>query len=371
MENLKRDALILLEKLAVAHGAPGAEDRVRQIFSEQLSGSVSADRTGNVFCIRRGTSESPRVMLTAHMDEVGFAVQNITRSGLIRFIPLGSWWAHTLLAQRVRILTRSGREIVGVIGAKPVHFLSDAERDKVMRIEDMFIDVGAADAEEVKNRLGIQLGDPVVPHSPFMPMAQPDLIMCKAFDNRVGMALLIQTLKLLEMESHPNTVFGVGTVQEEVGVRGATTAGHSVAPDVAVVLEGAPADDLPGTPEDECQGKLGSGIQIRLMDPSAIMNRGLVEKALAVAEAHGIAFQKAVRRSGGTDAKAIHLHGKGVPTLVLGVPARYIHTHNSILHLEDYLSGLRLVLELIRTLDEETVRGFTAFGVGPVDRGLS
>jgi len=361
MEKHKRDAAALLEKLAIAHGAPGFEKKVREIFRQSVRGQVSTDGMGNIFHCKKGEKDSPRIMLTAHMDEVGFAVQSITKSGLVKFIPLGGWWSHTLLAQRVRILTGDGREILGVIGSKPVHFLSDAEREKVIKLEDMFIDVGAVNGEEVEKELGIQLGDPIVPESPFATLANPDLLMCKGFDNRVGMALLIQTMNLLSAKTHPNTVHGVATVQEEVGVRGATTAGHSVDPHVAIVLEGAPADDLPGMPEEECQARVGKGVQIRLMDPSAIMNRPLVDKAVLVARKKGISFQKAVRRTGATDAKAIHLHGKGVPTVVLGVPARYIHTHNSVIHLGDYLSGLRLAVELIGELDHETVKGFTDF----------
>ncbi len=369
-DTLKNDALNLLEKLAMAHGAPGAEHEVREIFREHFQGRVYADRSGNIFHRIEGKEPGPKVMLAAHMDEVAFAVQSITRSGLIKFIPLGGWWPHTLPAQRVRVKNRAGREIPGVIGARPVHFLKEAERDKVMKIEDMFIDVGASSASEVEEELGIHLGDSVVPGSPFIPMANPDVLMCKAFDDRVGVALLIQALSLIEGEALPCEVIGVGTVQEEVGVRGAVTAAHSADPHVAVVLEGAPADDLPGNPEDECQGKLGKGVQIRLMDPSTIMSRTFVEKAVAVAEEHGIPYQKAVRRSGATDARAIHVHGQGVPTIVLGVPARYIHSHNSIIHLDDYMAALRLLVELIRKLDAQTVKTFTDFGVEPVDGGL-
>ncbi len=229
------------------------------------------------------------------------------------------------------------------------------------KIEDMFIDVGAVDADDVRVRFGIRLGDSIVPYSPFVPMHNPDFLLCKAFDNRVGMALVMQTLQTLRDVAHPNTVWGTGTVQEELGVRGAQTAGFSVEPDAAIVLEGPPADDLPGIAEDERQGVVGRGVQIRLMDPSTIMNRKFVQYAIAVAEAQEIPHQVAVRKSGSTDARALHLHGKGVPTIVLGVPARYIHTHNSVIHLEDYLSALRLVLSLLETLDENRVKGFCAF----------
>lgn len=362
MDELKKArGLELLRKLSESHGAPGCEDAVRRIFRLELGGEIFTDRSGNILCRRPGKSKTPRIMLTAHMDEVGLAVQAITRSGLIRFVPLGGWWAHTLPAKRVRILTREGREIVGVIGARPPHFLSEAERDKVLKFDDMFIDVGAESAQEVQERMGISIGDTIVPESAFTPMHNPDLLLCKAFDNRVGMALILQAAAELDQGLHPNCVFAVGTVQEEVGTRGAQTAAFSVNPDVAIVLEGAPADDLPGTPEDERQAVVGSGVQVRLMDPSAIMNRKLADYVVRTARDHEIPHQQAVRKSGGTDAKVIHLSGSGVPTIVLGVPARYIHSHNSIIHMSDYLATLELVSRLLHSLDSETVDGFTCF----------
>ncbi len=366
-------ALRLLGRLTEAHGASGSEGAVRRIFREELglggsSGGrgepgepareVRADGLGSIIFERKGGADKPRIMLTAHMDEVGFMVQTITSSGRIKFVPLGGWWAHTLPAMRVRILTRSGREIIGVIGAKPAHFLTDAEREKLQKIDDMFIDVGAFSAEEVRERFGIELGDTIVPESSFTPMHNPELLLGKAFDNRVGMALLIQTMQTLEPQEHPNALWAVGTVQEEVGVRGAHTAAHVVRPDAAIVLEGAPADDLPGVPTDEVQGALGNGAQIRIMDPSAIMNRKFVRLAIDTAERNGIRHQVTVRRSGGTDARAIQSHGSGVPTIVLSVPARYIHTQSCIIHLKDYLDALSLVSCLLRKLDAATVAGF-------------
>lgn len=360
-EENRKKAIELLDKLTVAHGAAGCEDTVRHIFRAELNRTVRTDRMGNMFCEIEGTSAAPRIMLTAHMDEVGFVVQAITKKGLLKFMPLGGWWPHTILAQRVRILTQEGKEITGLIGAKPPHFLSAAEREKVLNMEDMFIDIGAESGEEVRNRFGVRLGDSIVPESSFTQLNDTELFMGKAFDNRVGMALLIHVMSLLEQISHPNTVCGTATVQEEVGTRGAQTAPFSVDPDLAVILEGTPADDLPAVAEDEQQGVLGRGVQVRLMDPSAIMNRHYARYVLQVAESNGIAHQVAVRKSGGTDAKAIHLHGRGVPSIVLGVPARYIHTHNSIIHMQDYLSALELVLKLLPNLDDQTLSGFTDF----------
>jgi putative aminopeptidase FrvX len=360
-EQSKSRAFELLMKLGEAHGAPGYENSVRCIFREELGGQAFTDRMGNIFCEKRGASVSPRILLSGHMDEVGLVVQTLTKNGLIKFLPLGSWWSQTLLAQRVRIRTQEGKEILGVIGAKPPHLLSEGDREKPVKIEDMLIDVGAVDADDLRERFGIRLGDSIVPYSPFVPMHNPDFLLCKGFDNRVGMALTIQTLQLLRELPHPNTVWGTGTVQEELGVRGAQTVAYTANPDAAIVLEGAPADDLPGTAEDERQGAVGRGVQIRLMDPSAITNRRLAQYTIAIAESQGIPHQVAVRKSGSTDARPIHLHKKGVPTIVLGVPARYIHTHNSMIHLEDYLSALRLVLSLLESLDEDKVNAFCSY----------
>lgn len=357
----REKALELLAKMTEAHGASGCEDNVRRVFKEELPENLQTDRTGSIIHEKRGSEERPRIMVAGHMDEVGFVVQHITRSGMLKFAPLGGWIATTLPAKRVRVRTQDGREIIGVIGAKPPHMTPPEDRDKPPKIDQMFIDVGALDDSDVRDRFGIRVGDTVVPDSSFTRMHNPDMLLCKAFDNRVGMSVTVHTMLLLKAEQHPNTVYGVGTAQEEVGIRGAQTAVHMVKPDAGIVIEGAPADDFPGTPEDERHGCIGKGVQIRLMDPSAIANGRLARFAIRVAEEKGIPHQVAVRTSGGTDAKAIHLYGEGVPTVVLGVPARYIHTHNSIIHLEDYLSAVDLTLELLRRMDEATVRGFTAF----------
>ncbi len=212
---IKEKGVEILQKLSQAHGAPGQENEVRRIFRSELGESVFTDRAGNIFCERKGSSGHPRILVPAHMDEVGLIVQTIMDDGLIRFLVLGGWWAHTLLAKRVRIRTREGIEIPGVIGAKPPHFLSEAEREKVMNIEDMFIDVGARDAVEVRS-FGIRLGDPVVPDSPFVRMRNPDLLLSKAFDDRAGLSLVVHAALETRKMSHPNTIIFAGTVQEEV-----------------------------------------------------------------------------------------------------------------------------------------------------------
>jgi endoglucanase len=358
--SIKDKGVELLQKLSQAHGAPGQEDEVRRIFRSELGQTVFTDRAGNIFCELEGASRHPRILIAAHMDEVGLSVQTIMDDGLLRFLALGGWWAHTLLAKRVRVRTREGAEIPGVIGAKPPHFLSDAEREKVTNIEEMFIDVGARDAAEAK-AFGIRLGDPVVPDSTFVRMRNPDLLLSKAFDDRAGLSLVVHAALETAKMSHPNTVVFAGTVQEEMGMRGARAAASSVNPDLAIVAEGSPADDLPGTGKQDRQAVLGLGPQIRLMDSSAIMNPKFTELVMETAEKNSIPYQVAVRRKGGTDAASIHLHASGVPTVVVAVPARYVHTHNTIIDLSDYLNTLKLILKLIETIDGDTAERISSF----------
>ncbi len=359
---MKEQALALLKRLTEAHGAPSREEQVRTIFRAEVPAACEADRMGNITCALRGSSERPRILIAGHMDEVGFMVHSITNEGLLRFVPLGGWWGHVLLAQRMRVLTQTDREIIGVVTSKPPHFLTAAEREKVLPIESMYIDIGARDKTEAVETFGVRLGDTIVPDSAFTQMANPDLLLCKAFDNRVGMALTIQSAQMIAKEEHPNTVYCTATVQEELGLRGAKTVGELVDPDVALILEGPPADDLPGVPADERQGVLGGGVQIRLVDTTAVSNHYLSRFVIRVAEEAQIPHQVTVRRSGGTDAGALHLYKRGVPTVVLGVPSRYIHTSNSIIHIQDYLSALQLVRTLVQRLGEQNVASFAPWG---------
>lgn len=358
---VKAKAISLLQELTEAHSVPGHEDEVRAIFVNELEdcGELSADRSGSVFCELAG--EGPRVLVAGHMDEVGFLVQNITPDGFIQFLAVGGWWEHSLLSQRVEIRTRSGEKVTGVVASKPPHFLPEAQRRQVMTIDQMFIDVGATTRYEVEQEFGISLGDPIAPSSLFTPMQREGYYMAKAFDNRVGMAATMQAGMLLAAAARPNSIILTGTVQEEVGLRGARTAAVHARPDVAIVLEGPPADDTPGFSRSDSQGRLGGGVQIRLFDPSAIMNPRLAELAIRTAREEGIPHQVTVRRSGGTDAGSIHQSGEGVPSVVLGVPARYIHSHNSIIDLNDYLHLVALTTALVRRLDDSTVKGLTRF----------
>ena len=357
----REETLRLLRLFTQLHGAPGAEGEVRRAFVAELPGLEPAvDAIGNLYFETGDTTENaPRVMVTAHMDEVGFMVQDITHDGFLKFLPLGGWNENTLLAQRVRVRTRAGNELTGVISSLPPHF-TGGDGKTSPAIDKLFIDLGADSRAQVLE-WGVALGDPVVPVSDFAPTAHPDRFFAKAFDNRSGCAALAHTLRVIAQESPPCRVAGVATVQEEVGCRGAAVAGPIAAPDAAIILEGPPADDTPGFSRAESQGRLGGGVQIRLYDPSAIMSRELAEVAAETARRHGIPYQLTVRRSGGTDAKSIHLANAGVPCVVLGVPARYIHTHTAITDARDHEACVALTLAMLRAMTPEVVAGFTRF----------
>lgn len=348
----------LLRRLALAPGVPGAETAVRAVVREVLDGigHLSHDRLGSLLCEKKGSASHPRVVIDAHMDEVGFMVQSVSGAGRIRFVPLGGWWGHVLLGQRVDVLTDSGI-VPGVIGSKPPHFLDGKERDRVISLADMYIDIGASSSKEVE-AAGVRVGDPVAPHSEWIELQVEGVLSCKAFDDRVGVGLMCEVLRNLG-DGHASTVVGVAAVQEEVGCRGAGTASELAQPDVAIVLEGTPADDLPGARSP--QGVLGEGPQIRFFDPTAIASRRLVHLTEEVARENELPVQLAVRRSGGTDARSINIFGKGVPTVVIGVPCRYIHTHVALIQWRDYEQAFHLIRGLVERLDAEAVEALTTF----------
>jgi endoglucanase len=349
----------LLRELTEARGISGYEEEVREIIRRHLREItiIEQDRLGSIVCRKDGKSDTPRVMLAGHMDEVGFIVKLITDGGFIKFSPLGGWWGHVMLAQRVSIKTRKG-DVHGLIGSKPPHVLSEEERKKLQEPKDMYIDVGAVSAEEVR-KLGIRPGDPIIPVCPFTVMNTGKTYMGKAFDDRIGCALFVDVIKRLVKEKHPNTVYGVGTVQEEVGLRGARTSSWVVEPDVGLTMEISVAGDVPDVKKEDAQGKLGKGPVIMLRDGTMIPNLRLRDLFVDTAEELNIPYQFDIMERGGTDSGAIHLHRHGVPNLVIGVPARHIHSHAGIIHRNDYGNAVRLVTAVVKKLDAKKVGGLT------------
>lgn len=339
---------------------PGFEDEVREIFCKELAGlgSIRADRSGSVACELAG--RGPRVLLAGHMDEVGFRVQAITEGGFLQLVAVGGWWTHVLMAQLLEVKTSEGKKLTGVVASRPPHFMSAEEREKVQPLTSLFVDLGAESRAEVED-WGVRVGDPVAPQTSFRELRRKGRYLAKAFDNRAGMGAAILAGQELAKLKRANRVLVAGSVQEEVGLRGAQTLATMVEPDVAVLLEGTPADDTPGFDLSLSQGKVGEGVQIRLHDPSAIMNPRLARLAVETAEKEGIAHQVAVRQSGGTDAGRVHLAGEGVPCVVLGVPARYIHSHGAIIEGADFEAAVELSVALVKRLTAAQVRKLTSF----------
>jgi endoglucanase len=263
-----------------------------------------------------------------------------------------------LLGQRMVIKTSKG-DVVGIIGAKPPHLLPADERKKVVTKDEMYIDIGASSKEEVEEA-GVRPGDPIIPRADFVELAGGKTYMSKAFDDRVGVALMLSALQALQDSEHPNTIYAVSTVQEEVGVRGATTSVRAVDPDVAIILESDIAGDVPGIKPEQSSVKLGKGPSMLLYDARMVPNIKLRDLLMSTAKEQEIPLQMSTVMAGATDGAAIHLHNTGVPTVVLSVAARHIHSDSSIIHRDDYDNAVKLLVALLKKLDADTVAGLTS-----------
>lgn len=350
---MNQESLALYRTLTELPGTSGFEHDVRKFMRSELakySDEIVQDGLGSIFGVKVGDEKGPTVMVAGHMDEVGFMVTSITEAGLIRFQTLGGWWSQVLLAQRVQIITDQG-PIVGVIASIPPHLLDDSQRAKPMDIKNMLIDIGADDADDAR-RIGIKPGQQIVPICPFTPMANSKKIMAKAWDNRLGCGLAIELLKETHGEKLPNILYSGATVQEEVGLRGAQTAANMIKPDIFYALDCSPANDMSGN--KDVFGKMGKGALLRIYDRSMVTHKGIREFVLDTVESHNIPYQYFVSQ-GGTDAGRVHISNDGVPSAFVGVCSRYVHTHASIISVDDYEAAKEMLITLVRKTDQTTV----------------
>lgn len=350
---MNEETLQLFKTLTELPGAPGFEHEVRKFVRKEIAkytDEMIQDRLGSIFGVLRGNETGPKVMVAGHMDEVGFMVTNITDKGLIRFQTLGGWWSQVLLAQRVQIITDNG-PVIGVIGSTPPHLLEESQRKKPMDIKEMYIDIGADNKEDAL-RIGIKQGQQIVPICPFTPMANEKKILAKAWDNRYGVGLAIELLKEVKDEKLPNILYSGATVQEEVGLRGAQTAANMIQPDIFYALDASPANDATGKKDDF--GHLGKGALLRIYDRTMVTHRGMRDFVLDTAESNNIPYQYFISQ-GGTDAGRVHVSNNGVPSAVIGICSRYIHTHASIIHVDDYAAAKELLIRLVKATDQSTV----------------
>lgn len=337
-----------LRKLADAPGISGFEDNIRNLMMDELkkyADEVEVDQMGNIIALKKGDPNGKKIMLAAHMDEIGLMVRFIDEKGFIKFSKIGGINDQMLLNQTVEIYTDKGI-IMGVIGSKPPHKMKESERKKIIGSEDMFIDIGAKDKEDAEKLVSI--GDPIIFKHNFSELPN-NLITGKALDNRVGCLVLIEVLKRVKSKAN---IYAVGTVQEEVGLKGARTSAYKINPDMALALDVTIAGDHPGIKEDEAPAKIGEGPAIILTDASGrgIITHPEVKKMLIkTADKNEIPYQIEVSDGGTTDATAIHLTREGIPAGVLSVATRYIHTPVSVVSLDDMENTIKL---LVAALEE-------------------
>ena len=367
----------ILEEWVNAFGPSGFERDVAVLvkeYMEPMADEVLQDRTGSVI-FRKG-DKGPKIMLAGHIDEIGFIISGISKEGFLTFNQLGGWWDQVLLGQRVEIRVRDGTLIMGIICSKPPHVLSADDRSKVVTKDNMFIDVGCKNQKEAK-ALGISIGDPVVPYAKFELIKRKQFIkdeetgkkkerdatlaVAKAFDDRIGTFIISEVFKKIKEEDIklPNQLYGVATVQEEVGLRGARTSAQMIQPDIGIALEVDISGDVPGVKETQAPAKMSEGPSILAADGSMLANPYFRHFVLDIAKEVGINVQDSILFRGGTDAGVMHTTGAGCPSLVFGIATRHIHSHYGILDMDDVEKCVDLLIEVIKRLDQKTVDSFT------------
>ncbi len=335
-----------LEKLSNACGVTGRENEVKDLMIQLLkpySDEIQVDKMENVIAIKKGNAKAPKIMLAAHMDEVGLMVKTITKDGFLQFSKMGGIDDRILPAQKVAVYTKKG-VFPGIIGSKPPHIQKEEERKKIITYDDLFIDVGAENKEDASN-MGVEIGDPVSFDIKYVKLSK-NVVIGKAFDNRAGCITMVETLKLLEKTEC--TVCAVGTVQEEVGLRGAATAAFGVDPDLAIALDVTIAGDVPGVREFDTTVKMGKGPALTISDSGLITHPKVLRWLIETAEEEKIPFQIESGLLGSTDAARISMTRQGIPSGNISIATRYIHSPVGMLSLKDIENSAKLTAAAIR-----------------------
>jgi endoglucanase len=354
------DTVRLLKTLADAPGPSGFEEPVRKIMVEHmkpLAGKLSYDGLGSVIAVQG--SSGPRIMVDAHMDELGGVIRRVTADGYLTMQMLGGWLDQALVDQRWTIIGSKG-PVRAITGIRDIHILPREEFNKVFPRDSIFLDVGAKNAAEVA-AMGIEPGDPVAPDAPFEVLNGTQNYLGKGWDDRVGCAVMIAAMQKLAHAPHPNQILWVATVQEEVGLRGARTASDVVKPEVGIALEGGVTRDAPGVRPEEAQELLGAGPALFLYDSSEMPNRKFVALVKQVAKEKNIPLQADVIQGYGDDSSPIQQSNGGVPTVNLVVPVRYTHSHNGIINRGDFDRMVDLLVAILQSLDAKTVANLRDF----------
>ena len=355
LQNLK-----MIGDISNANGAPGFEDEVVKVlrgYAEGL-GELKEDSLRNFYIYRKeNRGGRPVVQLDAHSDEVAFMVQAIKQNGTLQIIPLGGWVTSNIPAHKVWVRNADGEYIPGIVASKPPHYMTEAERKAPLEISSLSVDVGAVSMEDAVQNYHIRIGEPIVPDVTFRYDEAHDLMVGKSFDCRLGCAQILAALKELAGEELNVDLVGACASQEEVGTRGSVITSRVIHPDLAIVFEGCPADDTCVEPY-MVQTAIKKGPMLRHIDARMITNPRYQRYALDMAAKKGIPVQDAVRSAGSTNGASIHLSGEGVPTIVIGIPVRYAHTHYGISSYADFENGVKLACEILRDMNEEKIKSF-------------
>lgn len=335
----------LLKRICETPGVPGYEQKIRELVMKEVRpyvDNISVDNMGNITAIKKGKKDK-KVMIAAHMDEIGFIVNHIDENGFLRFIPLGGFDPKTLTAQRV--VVHGKKDVVGVMGSKPIHMMTAEERNKVVQLNEYFIDLGMKkkDVEKI-----VSIGNPVTRERELIEMG--DCVNCKSLDNRVSVFILIEVLK--ELKKTPFDVYAVFTVQEEVGIRGAQAAALNIQPDFGFGLDTTIAYDVPGAKEHEMCTLLGEGTAIKVLDASAICDYRMVEYMKKVAAKHKIKHQLEILTAGGTDTAGIQrMTPGGSISGAVSIPTRHIHQVIEMCSKADIRSSIDLLKHSLQDID--------------------
>lgn len=366
MEDKKMEVLVegcnltLFAEFTQANGISGNEfavSRIMKKWCEEVSDEVAYDNLGSIALTKKGSGNGPKLMFAGHIDEIGFLVKQIDDQGFVRLHPVGGWWGHVLPSKPVIITTRDGNEVVGIVGSKAPHGMAPEVRSKVQEVKDLFVDLGVTSKAEVE-LLGVRVGDMVTPKSEFLVMGNPNFLAAKAWDDRIGAIIATEVLRNLKDVQHQADVIAVGTVQEEVGLRGAKTSAHMVKPDVAVALDVTIATDTPG--EDK-RIKMGFGVTMEIADSSHLGHRGLLNHLEGIAKQMDIPVQFEMLAAGGTDSGEIHKSFDGIIAVTLSIPSRYIHSHYAMIHRKDVVDTINLLTEFSKTLTWDIVEEIRTF----------
>lgn len=343
----------LIKRVTELKGISGAEYEVRDFLSKELSKytqDVRTDGLGSVFGVKQNkNTKAPRIMIAGHMDEIGFMVKHVRNNGMIEVVSVGGWSAQVISAQRFTLQTK-GRDYTVVSSSIPPHLLK-GKTSREVSAEDVLFDAGFESQEEAYE-CGVRPGDAIIPKSETVRLANENRILGKAVDNRYSLAVILEILQEIEGEELPNTLIAGASVQEEVGLRGIQGAVRKFKPDIFFAVDASPANDISG--DSNAQGKLGEGFLLRVQDPGMITLRGMREFLAETAEKENIPHQYFFSK-GGTDAGSAHLRGEGLPATTIGLPARYIHTHQSIFDIRDYNAAKDILLAILRSLDGDTL----------------